>query len=115
MSKESPNKVSAKQLVDSSVKKYMSKESPNKVSAKQLVDSSVKKYMSKESPNKVSAKQLVDSSVKTAILFLTSDQIPEDENFDFVIAAMGAFDSIKEARRVLYENYYEEILDWWQQ
>ena len=71
--------------------------------------------MSKESPNKVSAKQLVDSSVKTAILFLTSDQIPEDENFDFVIAAMGAFDSIKEARRVLYENYYEEILDWWQQ
>ena len=71
--------------------------------------------MSKQSPNKVSKEMLVNSEVKTAILFLTSSQIPDDENFEFVVAAMAAFQNIEETRRVLFENYYEEILDWWQQ
>lgn len=55
---------------------------------------------------------LINSSVKTGILFLTSNRIPPEENFDFVLAAMESFEDIGEARSVLYENYFDEILDW---
>lgn len=58
--------------------------------------------------------QLINSSVKTAILFLTSNRIPHEENFDFVLAAMESFEDISEARSALYENYFEEILEWTQ-
>jgi hypothetical protein len=61
--------------------------------------------------NKAFQKNLIDSKVKTAILFLTSDRIPVEENFDFVLSALETC-SIKEARSLLYENYYDEILDW---
>jgi hypothetical protein len=61
--------------------------------------------------NKAFQKNLIDSKVKTAILFLTSDRIPVEENFDFVLSALENC-SIKEARSLLYENYYDEILDW---
>lgn len=54
---------------------------------------------------------LIDSKVKTAILFLTSNRIPPEENFDFVLSALEGC-SLKEARNLLYENYYNEILDW---
>lgn len=62
-------------------------------------------------PNKPLNQILIDSKVKTAILFLTSNRIPDDENFDFVLAALEGC-SLKEARSLLYENYYDEILDW---
>lgn len=64
---------------------------------------------------KESTKNVIDSNVKTAILFLTSKQMPEVENFDFVLTVMQAFEDIEEVRKVLYENYFEEILDWWEQ
>ena len=64
------------------------------------------------SNNKSELKQhLINSSVKTAILYLTSYRIPQEENFDFVLAAMDSFE-MKEARDVLYENYFDEILEW---
>lgn len=64
------------------------------------------------SKNNTELKQhLINSSVKTAILFLTSDRIPPEENFDFVISAMENCE-ISEARTLLYENYFEEILEW---
>lgn len=64
------------------------------------------------SKNNTELKQhLINSSVKTAILFLTSNRIPPEENFDFVLAAMEICD-IKEARNLLYENYFDEILEW---
>jgi hypothetical protein len=61
--------------------------------------------------NKTLQQHLINSKVKTAILFLTSDRIPPEENFDFVLAALDNC-SLKEARTLLYENYYDEILDW---
>jgi len=54
---------------------------------------------------------LVNSKVKTAILFLTSDRIPDEENFDFVLELVKEYD-LKEARSLLYDNYYEEMLEW---
>jgi len=54
---------------------------------------------------------LVNSKVKTAILFLTSDRIPDEENFDFVLELVKEYD-LKEARNLLYDNYYEEMLEW---
>lgn len=68
--------------------------------------------MQKNNKSKVSVATLEKSEVKTAILFLTSNQIPEDENFDFVNMVVESFDNIKDARQVLYENYYNEILEW---
>lgn len=66
--------------------------------------------MSKD--NKSELKQnLINSNVKTAILYLTSNRIPQEENFDFVLAAMDSFE-MAEARSVLYENYFDEILEW---
>lgn len=65
--------------------------------------------MSKNNPEL--KQHLINSSVKTAILFLTSNRIPPEENFDFVLAAMENCD-IKEARNLLYENYFDEILEW---
>jgi hypothetical protein len=62
-------------------------------------------------PNKTLQQHLINSKVKTAILFLTSDRIPAEENFDFVLSALENC-SLKEARTLLYENYYDEILDW---
>jgi hypothetical protein len=56
-------------------------------------------------------KMLVDSSVKSAILYLTSNQIPNDENFDFVLDVMNEFEE-REGRQFLFENFYEEILEW---
>ena len=55
---------------------------------------------------------LINSGVKTAILFLTSNRIPPEENFDFVLAAMDAYAEVSEARSAIYENYYNEILEW---
>jgi hypothetical protein len=68
--------------------------------------------MQKNNKSKVSIATLEKSEVKTAILFLTSNQIPKDENFDFVNMVVESFDNIKDARQVLYENYYNEILEW---
>lgn len=68
--------------------------------------------MEKKHKTKLPLKNLEDSSVKTAILFLTSNQIPKDENFDFVNMILESFDDLKDARQVLYENYYNEILEW---
>lgn len=68
--------------------------------------------MNKNRPSKVPTESLENSSVKIAILFLTSNQIPAEENFDFVNMIMESFDDIKDIRQVLYENYYNEILDW---
>jgi hypothetical protein len=59
----------------------------------------------------VPQKMLVDSQVKSAILYLTSNQIPHDENFDFVLEAMSEFEP-KECREFLFENFYDEILEW---
>ena len=61
--------------------------------------------------NKLPEKLLLDSKVKTAILCLTSQQMPNDENFDFVIDAIDAFGR-EESRQFLFENFYEELLDW---
>lgn len=61
--------------------------------------------------DKTLQKHLIDSKVKTAILFLTSDRIPEEENFDFVNLAMEQF-PVDEARTLIYQNYYEEVLEW---
>jgi hypothetical protein len=66
--------------------------------------------MSKNNPEL--KQHLINSSVKTAILFLTSNRIPQEENFDFVLAAIESFEDITEARNVLYENYFDEILEW---
>lgn len=57
-------------------------------------------------------KMLLDSKVKTAILCLTSNQIPNDENFDFVVEAMETFDEPLECRRFLFGSFYDELLDW---
>jgi hypothetical protein len=54
---------------------------------------------------------IINSSVKRAIVFLTSDQIPNEENFDFVLDLVNTND-LKEARTLLYDNYYQEILEW---
>jgi len=61
--------------------------------------------------NKLPEKLLLDSKVKTAILCLTSQQMPNDENFDFVIDAIDAFGR-EESRQFLFENFYDELLDW---
>lgn len=61
--------------------------------------------------NKLPEKLLLDSKVKTAILCLTSEQIPKDENFEFVIDAIDAFGA-NECRAFLFENYYDELLEW---
>ena len=61
--------------------------------------------------NKLPEKLLLDSKVKTAILCLTSQQMPNDENFDFVIDAIDAFGR-EESRQFLFENFYEELLEW---
>lgn len=61
--------------------------------------------------NKIPKKMLIDSSVKQAILFLTSNQIPDDENFPFVLDAISEFGN-KGARSFLYESFYDEILEW---
>jgi len=68
--------------------------------------------MNKNRASKVPTENLENSSVKIAILFLTSNQIPPEENFDFVNMIMESFDDIKDIRQVLYENYYNEILEW---
>lgn len=61
----------------------------------------------------ISKKMLLDSKVKSAILFLTSGQIPKDENFDFVIEAMEEFkDDQREYRQFLFEAFYDELLEW---
>jgi hypothetical protein len=54
---------------------------------------------------------IINSSVKRAIIYLTSDQIPNEENFDFVLDLVNTND-LKEARALLYDNYYQEILEW---
>jgi hypothetical protein len=56
-------------------------------------------------------KMLVDSAVKQSILYLTSNQIPNDENFDFILEAMNEFDE-REGRQFLFDNFYDEILEW---
>lgn len=61
--------------------------------------------------NKLPEKLLLDSKVKSAILCLTSNQIPNDENFEFVIDAIDAFGA-NESRAFLFENFYEELLEW---
>jgi hypothetical protein len=61
--------------------------------------------------NKSFQQNLADSKVKTAILFLTLRTIPDDENYDFVVRAVESF-SINEARSLIYDNYYNEILEW---
>lgn len=61
--------------------------------------------------NKLPEKLLLDSKVKTAILCLTSQQMPNDENFDFVIDAIDAFGQ-QDCRQFLFENFYDELLDW---
>lgn len=43
---------------------------------------------------------------------LTNLQIPRDENFDFVLTALDSGMSIEEVRQYLYENFYDEILEW---
>ena len=68
--------------------------------------------MNKNRTSKVPTENLENSAVKIAILFLTSNQIPPEENFDFVNMIMESFDDIKDIRQVLYENYYNEILEW---
>ena len=61
---------------------------------------------------KIPSKILIDSKVKTAILCLTSNQIPNEENFDFVLESMQEFEDAKECRQFLFDNFYEELLDW---
>lgn len=55
---------------------------------------------------------LIDSKVKIGILALTNGQIPSDENFDFVLTAMDSGMTIEEVRQYLYENFYDDILEW---
>lgn len=55
---------------------------------------------------------LIDSKVKIGILALTNGQIPSDENFDFVLTAIDSGMTIEEVRQYLYENFYDEILEW---
>jgi hypothetical protein len=57
-------------------------------------------------------KMLLDSKVKTAALYLTSGQIPNEENFDFVVEAIETFYEPLECRRFLFDNFYDELLDW---
>ena len=54
---------------------------------------------------------LINSSVKKAIVYLTSDQMPNVENFDFVLDLVSTCE-LEEARALLYDNYYQEILEW---
>jgi len=56
---------------------------------------------------------LINSSVKKAIVYLTSNQMPNIENFDFVLDLVNTCE-LEEARTLLYDNYYQEILDWLQ-
>jgi hypothetical protein len=56
-------------------------------------------------------KEIINSKVRTAILFLVSDIIPNDENFDFIVSILSKY-SIEEAMKVIYDNYYDEILEW---
>jgi len=58
-------------------------------------------------------KHLINSSVKKAIVYLTSSQMPNVENFDFVLDLVNTCE-LEEARALLYDNYYQEILDWLQ-
>jgi len=55
---------------------------------------------------------LIDSKVKIGILALTNGQMPHDENFDFVLTAMDSGMTIEEVRHYLYENFYDDILEW---
>lgn len=55
---------------------------------------------------------LIDSKVKIGILALTNGQMPNDENFDFVLTAMDSGMTIEEVRHYLYENFYDDILEW---
>lgn len=57
-------------------------------------------------------KMLLDSKVKTAVLYLTSGQIPNEENFDFIVEAMETFDEVLECRRFLFDGFYDELLEW---
>jgi hypothetical protein len=56
-------------------------------------------------------KEIINSKVRAAILFLVSDIIPNDENFDFIVSILSKY-SIEEAMKVIYDNYYDEILEW---
>jgi hypothetical protein len=56
---------------------------------------------------------IINSSVKKAIVYLTSDQMPNEENFDFVLDLVNTCE-MEEARILLYDNYYQEILEWMQ-
>ena len=56
-------------------------------------------------------KEIINSKVRAAILFLVSDIIPNDENFDFIVSILPKY-SIEEAMKVIYDNYYDEILEW---
>jgi hypothetical protein len=55
---------------------------------------------------------LIDSKVKTGILALTNGQMPNDENFDFVLTAMDSCMTIEEVRHYLYRHFYDDILEW---
>lgn len=68
--------------------------------------------MSKPYKNKIIKSKDSDLKVKSAIAFLTSSNMPEDENFEFVTCAMQAFENIEEARFIIYDNYYDDILEW---
>jgi hypothetical protein len=54
---------------------------------------------------------LINSTVKKAIVYLTSSQMPDVENFDFVLDLVNTYE-LEEARALLYNNYYQEILQW---
>lgn len=56
---------------------------------------------------------LINSSIKNAIAYLTSDQIPDEENFDFIVDLLNSCE-LEEVRAIIYNNYYQEILEWMQ-
>jgi len=55
---------------------------------------------------------IINSSVKKAIVYLTSSQMPDVENFDFVLDLLKTSWDLEEARALIYDNYYQEILEW---
>jgi hypothetical protein len=71
----------------------------------------LKHQISKYKIQKQMQQHIINSNVKRAIVYLTSDQIPNEENFDFVLDLVNTCE-MEEARTLLYDNYYQEILEW---
>jgi hypothetical protein len=60
-----------------------------------------------------SAKQInqfeLASRARNAILFLTSNNIPDDENFNFVIKEIEKGDDISVVRERIFAKHFDEV------